>query len=97
MMADMKRWLLLGLMPLLGCDALLFERKPPGNHYTREGYTCACTDCKCNHCTRAEKGARCYCGTGGCSCPLKRGACDCKHCTGVAGGCDGKNNCDCSK
>lgn len=85
------------LIVLVGCIDFLRQKPPPGNHYTREGYTCACTDCKCNHCTRAEKGARCYCDTGGCQCASRKGQCGCKHCTGVTGGCDGKNNCDCAR
>ncbi len=90
---------LAGLLMLLGgCDELLIQRQDPGNHYVRPAFECPCvgTDCKCNHCSKVERGAKCYCSSGGCACG-RQGPCKCKHCTGVAGGCDGKNNCDCRK
>jgi hypothetical protein len=88
----MRILLILPLAALIGCDELLMKRPDPGNHYVRDSFECPCTDCKCNHCTHAERGARCYCNTGGCSCG-SRGQCKCPHCTGIKGA----HACDCSK
>ncbi len=70
--------------------------------FVRPAKVCRCEltmgkdKCKCLHC-KGEKGAACYCGTGGCKCGSEKDKCACGHCAGADGGDDGKDGCGCGK
>ena len=66
--------------------------------WRRLAAACACKKgCQCMHCSKSEPDARCYCKTGGCACGAQMPECNCRHCSGMTGGDDGKGRCGCGK
>lgn len=81
------------------------KKKDTGEMWVRSSPGCKCAEmmggagkCKCIHCQAKTPGSKCYCSDGGgCKCGMNMAGCTCGHCTGKAGGDDGKGGCMCGK